>query len=76
MAEIDGVGGSSDLASERPCRPRGDPCETIYLSYASQDAEKKNAVCKSLESHGISCWMAPRNVQAGAQTPIHRPRYQ
>ena len=67
MAEIDGVGKSSDVASERPGDPAGTASAPIFISYASQDAETANAVCKSLEGHGISCWMAPRNVQAGAQ---------
>jgi TolB-like protein/Flp pilus assembly protein TadD len=39
---------------------------SVFLSYASDDAEIANAVCAYLESRGILCWMAPRDVQAGA----------
>src|SRR5882757_7054730 len=39
---------------------------TIFLSYASQDTEIANTVCRELESRGIRCWIAPRNVAPGA----------
>jgi TolB-like protein len=39
----------------------------VFLSYASPDAEVANQVCQFLESHGVACWMAPRDVQPGAQ---------
>jgi hypothetical protein len=39
---------------------------TVFLSYASQDAEIANTVCRELESRGIPCWIAPRDVAPGA----------
>jgi hypothetical protein len=38
----------------------------VFLSYASHDSETANSICHFLESHGVSCWMAPRDVPAGA----------
>ncbi|MGC2031997.1 MAG: TIR domain-containing protein [Steroidobacteraceae bacterium] len=38
----------------------------MFLSYASPDAAVANQVCEYLESHGVSCWMAPRDVKPGA----------
>lgn len=38
-----------------------------FISYATRDRETADTVCQSLESHGIPCWMAPRDVKAGAQ---------
>jgi adenylate cyclase len=38
----------------------------VFISYASQDAAVAAALVESLERHGIACWIAPRNVKAGA----------
>ena len=38
-----------------------------FVSYASQDASVANSLVETLEAHGIRCWIAPRDVQAGAQ---------
>ena len=62
MAGDKGVENSSEGGSQ----PSGGPAP-VFISYASQDAETANTVCQSLESHGVSCWMAPRDVKAGAQ---------
>ena len=40
---------------------------SVFLSYASHDAERTNKACQSLETHGISCWLAPRDVKPGTQ---------
>jgi len=40
---------------------------SVFLSYASHDADTANSVCQFLESHGVSCWLAPRDVKPGAQ---------
>ena len=37
-----------------------------FLSYASRDAELAARICTLLEAQGISVWMAPRDVPAGA----------
>jgi TolB-like protein len=39
---------------------------TVFLSYASRDTEIANTVCRELESRGIRCWIAPRDVAPGA----------
>ena len=39
---------------------------TVFLSYASQDTEIANTVCRELESRDIRCWIAPRDVAPGA----------
>jgi TolB-like protein len=62
MAGDEGVGKSSDAGGQRPSAPA-----PVFVSYASQDVETANAICQSLESQGISCWIAPRDVKAGAQ---------
>src|SRR5271169_3742859 len=38
----------------------------VFVSYASPDAAVANALVESLERHGIACWIAPRDVKAGA----------
>jgi hypothetical protein len=37
----------------------------VFISYSSQDAEQGEQVCAALERHGISCWMAPRDIVPG-----------
>jgi TolB-like protein/tetratricopeptide (TPR) repeat protein len=56
MAEGDGMDGASGGIGSR----------TVFLSYASQDTEVANTVCRELESRGIRCWIAPRDVAPGA----------
>jgi adenylate cyclase len=38
----------------------------VFISYASNDAAAAAALVDALERHGIPCWIAPRNVKAGA----------
>jgi TolB-like protein len=38
----------------------------VFVSYASPDAAVAGGLVQSLERHGISCWIAPRDVKAGA----------
>jgi TolB-like protein/Flp pilus assembly protein TadD len=37
----------------------------VFVSYASQDAAIAQKVCSSLETAGIRCWIAPRDVVPG-----------
>lgn len=37
----------------------------VFLSHSSKDKAVTDAVCNYLESQGISCWVAPRNVRLG-----------
>jgi adenylate cyclase len=56
MAEgEEGTGTSGGVASR-----------SVFLSYASQDTEIANTVCRELENRGIRCWIAPRDVAPGA----------
>lgn len=40
---------------------------SVFISYASQDAETAQRICAAIEAAGVSCWMAPRDVTPGAQ---------
>jgi TolB-like protein/Flp pilus assembly protein TadD len=40
---------------------------SVFISYASHDTESAQKVCATLEAAGSPCWMAPRDVKAGAQ---------
>jgi len=37
----------------------------VFISHSSQDKPVADAACASLESIGIRCWIAPRDVQPG-----------
>jgi TolB-like protein len=38
----------------------------VFISYASADTAVAAALVEVLERHGIACWIAPRDVKAGA----------
>jgi hypothetical protein len=38
----------------------------VFISHSVNDKAKADAVCAALESHSIRCWVAPRNIQPGA----------
>ncbi|MFR9524276.1 MAG: WG repeat-containing protein [Rikenellaceae bacterium] len=38
----------------------------VFISYSSKDIGTALAICHVLESNNIRCWMAPRNIPAGA----------
>jgi TolB-like protein len=38
----------------------------VFISYASPDAAVAAALVDALEQHGVACWIAPRDVDAGA----------
>ncbi|HLK24439.1 MAG TPA: TIR domain-containing protein [Caulobacteraceae bacterium] len=37
----------------------------VFISHSSTDKPAADAVCALLESDGIRCWIAPRDIQAG-----------
>src|SRR5476651_1662173 len=37
----------------------------VFISYASQDVAVADAIVEALERHGLSCWIAPRDVVPG-----------
>jgi hypothetical protein len=38
----------------------------VFISHASRDKAIADAVCATLEQGGIRCWIAPRDVEPGA----------
>ena len=38
----------------------------VFVSHASPDAAVAQRIVAALERDGIRCWIAPRNVSAGA----------
>src|SRR5262245_52048549 len=39
----------------------------VFISYSSKDKTTANAVCGALESAGVRCWIAPRDVHPGIE---------
>lgn len=39
----------------------------IFISYSSKDEQIANEICNSLEREGLSCWIAPRNIEVGKE---------
>jgi hypothetical protein len=37
----------------------------VFISYATQDKTVADAVCATLESDGVRCWIAPRDILPG-----------
>ena len=59
-----GVAGMAEVGGEEMA---GASSATVFISYASQDAAVAEAVVGALEHAGQKCWIAPRDVRAGAQ---------
>ena len=38
----------------------------IFISHSSSDKQKADDICRTLEQNGIKCWIAPRDIPAGA----------
>lgn len=39
----------------------------VFISYSTEDKDAANAICHVLEENNIKCWIAPRDIPAGAQ---------
>lgn len=39
----------------------------IFISYSSKDEKIANEICTFFEREGISCWIAPRNIEVGKE---------
>jgi hypothetical protein len=37
----------------------------VFISYSSHDKPTADAVCATLENHGLRCWIAPRDIVPG-----------
>ena len=55
------------MAEGQAPEPAVNPGRDVFISYASQDAAVANELVETLERHSIRCWIAPRDVKAGAQ---------
>jgi len=40
---------------------------SAFISYASDNRDKADEICASLERRGLVCWMAPRDIRAGRE---------
>jgi TolB-like protein/Flp pilus assembly protein TadD len=38
----------------------------VFISHSSKDKATADAICRQLESAGIKCWIAPRDIKAGS----------
>lgn len=38
----------------------------VFISYSSKEADQANKIVEALESQGIRCWIAPRNIGIGS----------
>jgi len=66
MAEVP-ESGEAQPASESPTAVQAAKASSrVFVSYASGDAAIASALAEALERHGVACWIAPRDVQAGA----------
>jgi hypothetical protein len=39
----------------------------VFISYSAQDKPTADAVCAKLESRGVRCWIAPRDILGGEE---------
>ena len=58
-------GAETENAHNPPGLPP-DSTRRVFISYASHDAAAAQEVCSALEAAGLPCWVAPRDVKAGA----------
>src|SRR5208282_2485330 len=38
----------------------------VFISYSSKDKPIADAICATLEQNAVRCWIAPRDIQPGA----------
>ena len=53
------------MAEDQAPEIQATPGRDVFISYASQDKGVAESVCKALESAGLVCWIAPRDVVPG-----------
>lgn len=39
----------------------------VFISYSKKNQELANQICQFLESHDVTCWIAPRNIAPGTE---------
>ena len=65
-------GNAREAQRGQPAAPKAS--SDVFISYASQDKAVADAVCAALESAGVACWIAPRDVTPGefyAESIVH-----
>jgi TolB-like protein/thioredoxin-like negative regulator of GroEL len=60
------VAGAPEMAEDGGDGKASGRTPAVFISYASQDAAVAAALVEALERQGIACWIAPRDVRAGA----------
>src|SRR5690349_14997160 len=50
--------------------PKAGTDRRVFISYASRDYLTATKVCDQLESQGIACWIAPRDIPPGEEFPL------
>jgi hypothetical protein len=63
--EIDRIGPPRTDPSQGPDPPDLSGKEFVFVSYAREDRETALNIVNDLESRGVPCWIAPRNVRPG-----------
>jgi adenylate cyclase len=61
--EPDAARGARTAAPETSIAPHSG---AVFISYASADVAVADTLVATLESHSVACWIAPRDVKAGA----------
>src|SRR6202165_1835285 len=62
-----GVGESENANGSAPyAAGAAGPVNKVFISYASQDGAVAEKLCAALEAVSLPCWIAPRDVTAGA----------
>ncbi len=41
----------------------------VFISYSTKDKVIADAICNAMETSGIRCWIAPRDIQPGREWP-------
>ena len=54
------------MADGDSAQEAGNGTPPVFISYASQDATAAESIVDALERQGLNCWIAPRDVTAGA----------
>ena len=65
-AQTPKAGDESPTVGSRESGPEANTHARVFISYASRDVAIADAVVATLERHGVACWIAPRDVKAGA----------
>jgi len=58
---------TSPVASDDQSDAR--PGARVFISHSTRDHQVAGAICDALENVGISCWIAPRDVEPGKDWP-------